>query len=719
MIITARFRNALAAILVVLMASTAAWCFPPPEKKDPKELLTDFIFYAKVANVELAVSNGQALIDSGVTNADLATMLDEGKETTKRFDEAVARAQMVPEMEVVASELARRVDAGKLDLARDPKRIQEAVTMLTGVQRARQLAERRLVAAGEYAVPALLAQITEGHDEQLKLSCQSVLVKIGQQAVPPLCEALLNLTGVSQRIVCDILGTIKHPNAAPYLRELAMNEKADGPAREAAKRAFNNLGVSETGLSALYTTLARQYFDSNESLVANPNEATNNVWSYDNFGGLVPKPVPTAIFSQIMAVRTSSKAVRIDPNNSTALSLFVAANLKRENDLPAGAADPIYGENKYTPEFYATVFGTQTCLDVLALAIDKLDTPLVRDAINALAKSTGGANLFARGKGRQPLLEAMSYPDRRVQYEAALTLGRALPQQKFGGDQSVVPILASAIRSGSKPLATVIATNQENLANYRSQVEQLGFQIMATGADVAEVQSDLAKASGTDLIVIQMNSAEDDKKAVTVLRAIPKTSAAPILVIASALDKIGLDREYRGDRRVKVMRPGLNPQEWTANVESLMQSASGGRMTEAEAEEYAIKALGALRDVAISRSPAYSITDAESALIDAVVTRTGGTRMLVADILALIDDDAAQRKLFDVALTGTGEEQVALLYHVADSVRLFGDRAEKRHVTAVVDLVANSTGPTAEAAATVLGALNLPNSDAVKLLPQQ
>ena len=75
--------------------------------------------------------------------------------------------------------------------------------------------------------------------------------------------------------------------------------------------------------------------------------------------------------------------------------------------------------------FYATVFGTQTCLDVLALAIDKLDTPLVRDAIAALSKSTVGANLFSRGKGRQPLLDALAYPERRVQYEAALTLGHA------------------------------------------------------------------------------------------------------------------------------------------------------------------------------------------------------------------------------------------------------------------------------------------------------
>ena len=79
----------------------------------------------------------------------------------------------------------------------------------------------------------------------------------------------------------------------------------------------------------------------------------------------------------------------------------------------------------------------------------------MRDAIAALSKTTGGSNLFARTTGRQPLLEALSYPDRRVQYEAALTLGNAMPQQRFAGDQAVVPTLASAVRQGGKAMAVV------------------------------------------------------------------------------------------------------------------------------------------------------------------------------------------------------------------------------------------------------------------------
>jgi hypothetical protein len=189
--------------------------------------------------------------------------------------------------------------------------------------------------------------------------------------------------------------------------------------------------------------------------------------------------------------------------------------------------------------------------------------------------------------------------------------------------------------------------------------------------------------------------------------------------MAPASDASVLSREdYRDDRRVKVVRSSATAEELNANIEAVMVSASGGRITEAEAEQYAIYALGALEDIAISRNTAYSIADAESALIDALETRTGGTRMLVAKILALIDSDAAQRELFDAALAATEDEQVQLLGHVSDSVRLFGDRSEKRHVDALLDLIANSTGAVAEAAATVHGALNMPASDAVKLVPQ-
>jgi len=232
------------------------------------------------------------------------------------------------------------------------------------------------------------------------------------------------------------------------------------------------------------------------------------------------------------------------------------------------------------------------------------------------------------------------------------------------------------------------------------------------------VQADIAKAVGVDLVAIRMNNVDEAQKAITMLRGNPKTSAAPVILIVSGTDMATLRPVYQDNPRVNLVRAGAQDEQFGAAVDAVMKSASGGRITDAEAEEYAIKALSALRDIAIARNTAYRVGDAESALADALVTRSGGVRMMVADIMALIDSDTAQRKLFDAALGAQADEQVELLSRVADSVRLFGDRAEKRHVDALLELIAKATGPTADAAAAVHGALNLPASDAVKLIPQ-
>ena len=65
----------------------------------------------------------------------------------------------MPGVEGLVSEMETRVEDGRIALARDSKRIAESVQMLGGTLRQKMLAETRLVAAGEYAMPALLAAV--------------------------------------------------------------------------------------------------------------------------------------------------------------------------------------------------------------------------------------------------------------------------------------------------------------------------------------------------------------------------------------------------------------------------------------------------------------------------------------------------------------------------------------------------------------------------------
>ncbi len=683
----------------------------------PTQLLDNFAHYTFIARPDLAAAYGQKLIDSGITAAELVVLLDEGTVARDRIESAIARGLTMPELEEVAAELGRLLGQGRIDLARDVERIDEAIEWLTGTLRQQRLAQRRLQEAGEYAIPALLRQITDGRDARLRTRAAEMLREIGLPAVMPLAEALNEIgDAAAQRAVCDILGDVGYPHAAPFLMELLGKPATPTQAREAATRALSRMNVRESDLSNAYTAVARDFFNDAQYLIPYPDEATNNMWRYDRTG-LAPSAISTEIFGRVMAMRFASKAIDLNESNADALALFVAANLKRENDMPAGGYDPVYGELNYSPAFYATIFGTSTCLNVLGMAIDNGDTPLVRDAIAALAQTTGGSNLFTYGGDREPLLEALQYPDRRVQYEAALTLGRALPQQSFPGDFSVVSILASAVRTGDELFAMIAGESAEDRAELAHRLEPLNFNIVGSEGNLAALRDAADHAIGIDLIVVRMRSAEATYEMVENLRRMPKTSIAPILVLVDQADLPSVRTEYRRNSNVAVGRPAVSDEAFNTIIETLLERSAGVRIGEAEAEVYAIESLGALRDIAISGSTSYDIRDAEIALLDALFLRSGGTRLTVAEILAMIDSARAQQAIFDAAFSADEFEQVALLDSAAQSVKRFGNHLLDHQVAALTDLVADAEGDVSEAAARLHGALNLPTSAAIKLIP--
>ena len=109
MLTVARVRRAFAAgaaaIMLLVVCSTVG---AQDQKLTPTQLLEDFVHYVRIARPELAAAKGRVLLDSGITDAELAELLDEGPTTRERFDAAIARAHVVPELEDIADELDRR-----------------------------------------------------------------------------------------------------------------------------------------------------------------------------------------------------------------------------------------------------------------------------------------------------------------------------------------------------------------------------------------------------------------------------------------------------------------------------------------------------------------------------------------------------------------------------------------------------------------------------------
>lgn len=676
-----------------------------------------FLHYIMIAKPESAASEAQALLDGGLTAADLATIVDD-RGLADRFDNVMVRGRGMAGVADLAIRFEQMLRDGRLELARQPARIDDAVSKLTGTLRQQMFAKERLAAAGEYAMPQLLKVVTSGKDAALEVAATSVIESMRRYAVHPLCAALPKLDPANQRKVCDMLGEIGYPAAIPYLLETAQAAGVTPDVKTAADRAVSRIGAGSADVSGQFAELARRFFDGDESLVCYPSEATNNVWSYDTFGGLAPTPVPTAVFSEVMSMLAAKRSLAHNAGNGSALAVYVAADLRRENRLPSGATDPIFGTSNYSPSFFAMATGPAIDSAVLGLAIDRRDTALVRDAIAAIAQTAGTASLIGEG-GRQPLIESLRYPEKRVQYDAALAIGNALPEKTFAGDFSIVPILASAVRDAGTVVGGVVSTTEEDRRQFTGKLTGAGFTTLAGAPTFAEFEPEINASIGLDVLVV-VGDLESVKAGVAAARLANSTAAAPIVAVVQEADAVAAAVAFERDAGVAVWASNGTDEGFKKAVDAVFARQSGGRIVEDEALDYTVRSLETLKKIAISKSGIFSIRDAEKPLLDALARRSGGVRLLVADVLALLPSPEAQRKLIDASLTATDEgEKIELLARAATSARSFGNQAEQRQVDTLRSLIGTSSGALAEAAGRLYGALNLSSSETVKLITEK
>ena len=153
-----------------------------------------------------------------------------------------------------------------------------------------------------------------------------------------------------------------------------------------------------------------------------------------------------------------------------------------------------------------------------------------------------------------------------------------------------------------------------------------------------------------------------------------------------------------------------------------MNVASGGRLTATDSMTYTRNALQTLSNIARHGKGPYDIKSAEPSLLAAMTSISGGMRMLVAEVVSLIDSDASQQALIDAALAASGNEQVSLLDYAASSARSFGNKSASRQVDSLRRLIASSTGEgnssTADAAGRLYGSLDLSSDAAVRLISE-
>lgn len=700
--------------------STPAAAAPSPTpagaaaKVTEAELLRDFIHYVRVARYDVAGSMGDELIRRKITPSDFVGLVESGDELG-RFEDAIGRALKVGELEGTAGALSKLYQTGKVSKARNPDEIKKNIAMLVGPVRGKILARERLIPAGEYAMPQLLEALLDRSNPALQSEATSVIREMGRHAVIPLTTALPNLEAGQQELVVDLLGAVGRRAAIPAIVELRSKATLAG-VKAACDRAVERLGGAGADTATLYNQLAEAYYAENTDLTSFPGEDHQLIWSFVKGGGLSMQAIRTPVYNEAMAMRFAEKALSVDAANTDAVTTWVASNFSREIDSPENYQNPVYGPERRDAMYYAVAAGPNVSQRVLARALTGRDTPLARKALAAVEKTAGNSVLVPTSGGTSALVDALSYPNRRVQYDAALAIAAAGPSQPFPGSQRVVPTLASAIRDAGTQYAVVLASDNESYQSVRKILEKSKYQVLPFGKTLAEIAAPVSEAPGIDLVVIANLSATKSGEAVGELRGNTRTAASPTLILAPSESIGDLRGAYSRDRLVAVRPVALGEETITKAAESLVQSGAGGGISGDEAKAFAGRSLAALRDLAVSGNQALKVEDASAALVGALANSKIANRADVADVLARVGLPRAQIALADAALDSSGTEQVVMLDKVTQSARRYGNLLEARHIPRLMELASKGTGAEATAAAAAIGALGVSNTDLVPLI---
>lgn len=695
-----------------------------PVNPEARKLWEDFNHYVRIARPDMAQAAGAALLGR-VSDDDLLDVVEAGD--YEDYVVTLTKAARIETLAPISAQLGERIQAARIARARQPDRIMRDIELLAQGSRANYNATQRLRAAGQYAAPALLATLLDDTQKRLHPYVLAAMVSVGRPLVYPLSVALVKLEPVPQGQIAQVLAEIGYPRAMPYLKQVIEDVRTDSYARTIAEAAYRHLadvaGVPGTASAAeLFLTLGQNHYHAltrgTELPGLDPGDEVGLVWNYVTGTGLFAVQVPRVIFQDVLAMRAAQTALQLDPNRDAALSLYLMANLRRENLLGDGH-DPSYPPHMLEAMFYLKAAGPLRQHDVLDQALVDFDPWLALDAIEALRSTAGTDAMINREGAVQPLLRALSYPDRRVRFAAAFAMTNARPDAPFEGSYSVVPVLGEALRQTEARYAVVIGTDEDATNRMMAMAQELGYEPIG-GQTMLQIVDAIRGKPGVDLILTNHGM---DQVAHLVRDRVTdyKLSAVPLIILSSPGELSLLHHAYENQRGVYVVGQTNASSELRPVIEQAAAAYAGAPIDAAEATDYANEALDLLWQITLSSGEVFNVRDALPSLMQALGDQRPQIVVKAAHVLALIDAPDGQQAIADAALDETRavDLRVALLGALAESATHTGNRLNEPQLDKVLDLVQASSGDMALAAARAHGALTLPTSNVVQMLLTQ
>jgi len=686
----------------------------------------EFMHYALIARWDLAKDYGQKLIASDPDPVMVLNLAESGRyrESYRKLDQMRANTPVGD----VAKQVGELIERGRFLQRTDRERIAREVKRLSSTTRARMMATMRLKDSGEWAVPVMVEVLRDGSRSDEFAVIRSVLPKIGLPAVNPLVVALQRSKDATVRVTAaKALGDIGYGSAVPYLLQAIQAGDASSELKTVALAALEKIypgqAAANLGAAQAFNQLALDYYNHVSSLAVPANQDFGNVWFWDAQAGLVAVAVPREAFDELMSMRCCEQAVKLEPKLASAISLWLSGYFRLEAE---GHSQPSYFDAEHADAAtYALTAGPEYLHRSLARALDNRNRPVALAAITTLRRNSGQASLLYQLGADQPLVRALSFPDRQVRYNAALTLGGALPKRAFTQSELVVPILAEALRQKGQLYALTVDPDQDGRNAITSALRDSGAFAKVVAGETLGMTLDQAKGlESFDLVVLAYGMKQPSmREALDLMKVDYRLAFCPTLVIAAAQDNAEAEKLAQDYDFVAVLSKGAAADALLDAGQEILQRNQASLFDATLADTYATAAAEVLRSLAVTGNQALDLTVAEPALIGATQDQRATIQVLATEALAQMTSSKAQRAIAALALESQlpAETRLMAFDNLARSAKLHGNSLVAEHIEAIYQIVSSPEQDPLlrRGAAEAYGALNLPSATISRLITEQ
>ncbi len=574
----------------------------------------------------------------------------------------------------------------------DPDRIRFFVGQLNKRPEERAYAITQLRASGARSVPAMLDILRDPAQQPLHGPVYTALLKMDSDIGPPLLAALDSKSEFLRSTIVDVFAHRADSRIIPDLYHLSAANSSSQALKDKAKSWLNKfLGSAKETLDprAALVAEAEKYHKHQVDL----SGQKLGVWTWNDQSGLAGQPADASRVEEQRGINYARKALDLDPSYRSAQVTLLSIALDKLYER----GGPSVSVAKAAPELQALLAGSPADLleEVLAKALKNGRTNTVLGAVKALGAHGDPKLLRMSEKGAPPLLQALRYPDRRVQLAAAESV-LAVPNthESYPGSSRVVDVLKTAVTGSGAAKALVGLGNRDESSRIAGLLRPIGFEahVAASGSELLE------QAASEGNVALVITDAALPNPGFGYFLAQYKNNAGtagiPLLIVAEKEQARLAQEATRHLPNVRIISSApASGDLLKAEVGALVSDRTKPAVSDAERLAQAKTAVESLARIANGELKGYDLRSADSALIKAA--NDDALTATAASVLSYRPSREAQNALASLVLSESKSPALRVTATAALRAHLqrFGNQLTPEQTQGLFKLALSATDP--------------------------